>query len=217
MQTYKILTLTSIISAYSFTMLHLQSLKFSESQSTITGILMTINYFYFSNNKPLKQISSVRPPRTIFEPYFIVSTLGQLAIHLFAMERSFQIGMKYDNQEVNHDEEFKPTFLNTVAFFVNFISQQCIFLFNHGGLPFNTPLSQNKKYLKWLVYPLLAALFISQNVNDDINWFLQLHYAGIPQEALTQLFQLLFAVITTNYLLEQTLKFIKYGKVYDYI
>ena len=84
---------------------------------------MTANYFYFSNNKPLKKISNVRPARTIFEPYFIISVLGQLAIHLYAIEKCFQIGIKYDNQEVNHDEEFKPTFLNTVAFFVNFVSQ----------------------------------------------------------------------------------------------
>jgi hypothetical protein len=30
-------------------------------------------------------------------------------------------------------------------------------------------------YLR-LVYPLIASLIISQNVNDDINWFLQLNY-----------------------------------------
>jgi len=57
------------------------------------------------------------------------------------MEYSFQLGLKYDDQDINHDEEFKPTFLNTVAFFVNFVSQQSIFLFNHGGLPFSQPLS----------------------------------------------------------------------------
>lgn len=84
--------------------------------------------------------------------------------------------MQYDTLEVNHDAEFVPTWLNTVAFFINFVSMQCIFLFNHPGQPFSESLLSNKKYLKILIIPLLICLMVCQNVSQDVNYMLELNF-----------------------------------------
>lgn len=81
-QTYKILSLTSLISAYSLSALHMQALKFSEIQSTILGISAAINYYYFSNSKPLRKISGVKPSKSVFE-VFIFFLINLIKILLF--------------------------------------------------------------------------------------------------------------------------------------
>lgn len=83
------------------------------------------SYFQFSNSKPLKKISPLRPIGTIFEIYFIISVVGQVLLHLYGTYQSVQIGMKYSTPEdlvTTHDEEFKPTFLNTSVFLFSLLS-----------------------------------------------------------------------------------------------
>lgn len=82
-------------------------------------------YFQFSNSKPLKKISPLKPVGTIFEIYFIVSVIGQVFLHLYGTYESVQIGLKYstpEDLETNNDEEFKPTFLNTSVFLFSTLS-----------------------------------------------------------------------------------------------
>lgn len=57
------------------------------------------------------------------------------------------IGLKYsskDDLEINNDEKFIPTFINTAVFLYSFVSQTCIFLFNHSGKPHMEGLLANK-------------------------------------------------------------------------
>ncbi len=81
-QTYKILAISSMIQAYSLAEMNLTNLKYSERQSLVLGILASINFYFFSNAKPLKTISSVRAPHTIFNPWFAISFFGQIIIFL---------------------------------------------------------------------------------------------------------------------------------------
>jgi cation-transporting ATPase 13A1 len=55
-----ILSLQSLISAYSMSVLNFEALKFSETQMTILGITGAANYYYFSNGKIVKEIPDVR-------------------------------------------------------------------------------------------------------------------------------------------------------------
>lgn len=115
----------------------MESLKYSERQSTILGILGAINFYFFSNAKPMKKISDIRAPSTIFNFWFLLSLFGQAAIYLFCNYYALNfIGLRYMPEEdkgVNADVEFKRSFLNTVIFLFSAISQSVVFLVNHGG------------------------------------------------------------------------------------
>lgn len=69
----------------------------------VVGILGSINYYYFSNAKPLSNISSIRAPHTIFNIWFAISLLGQIVIFLgcnyYALHH---IGLKYVLEEDKH-------------------------------------------------------------------------------------------------------------------
>ena len=81
-QTYKILAISSLIQAYSLAEMNLTNLKYSEKQSLVLGVLASINFYFFSNAKPLKRISDVRAPHSIFTPWFAISFFGQITIFL---------------------------------------------------------------------------------------------------------------------------------------
>jgi hypothetical protein len=60
------------------------------------GILSSINFYYFSNAKPLKKISHIRAPYTIFNKWFGISFFGQII--LFASANYYalnHIGLYY--------------------------------------------------------------------------------------------------------------------------
>lgn len=60
------------------------------------GILASINFYYFSNAKPLKNISHIRAPNTIFNKYFAISFFGQIILFLAANYYALNhIGLKY--------------------------------------------------------------------------------------------------------------------------
>lgn len=221
MQTYKILTLSSLISAYSLSALHMEALKFSEVQSTVLGILGAINYYYFSNAKPLKKLSAERPIKTIRDLYFITSVIGQTVLHLYGMHYALnEIAIKYTPEKdlkVTNDEEFVPTFLNTVVFLFSAVSQTSIFLFNHAGEPHMEGLVKNTRYLKFLIIPLVSSLFLVFNLVPEISELAELSFQDIPYEANIELAKVLGVVVVGNYVLERGLKFLKYKKVYDYI
>lgn len=50
-QTYRILTLQSLIYAYSMATLHLENLKTSDTQNTIMGVFGAYYFFQLSNSK----------------------------------------------------------------------------------------------------------------------------------------------------------------------
>ena len=81
-QSYKILAISSMIQAYSLAEMNLTNLKYSEKQSLVLGVLASINFYFFANAKPLKKISDVRAPHTIFTPWFAISFFGQIIIFL---------------------------------------------------------------------------------------------------------------------------------------
>lgn len=95
-QTYKILGISSLLQAYALAEMNMVSLKYSEKQSTILGILGAVNFYFFSNAKPIKKISPVRAPYTIFNFWFLLSLFGQAAIYLFSNYYALNsIGLKY--------------------------------------------------------------------------------------------------------------------------
>jgi cation-transporting ATPase 13A1 len=129
--------------------MNMVNLKYSESQTLVMGILGAINFYFFSNAKPMKKISHVRAPSTIFNFWFLLSLFGQVTIYLSGNFYALNsIAMKYmpaEDKNVSADAEFAPSFVNTVIFLFTAISQSLVFLINHGGEPHIESLLKNKK------------------------------------------------------------------------
>lgn len=71
-----------MIQAYSLAEMNLTNLKYSETQSLVLGILASINFYFFSNAKPLRKISNIRAPYTIFNIWFAISFFGQIILFI---------------------------------------------------------------------------------------------------------------------------------------
>jgi magnesium-transporting ATPase (P-type) len=101
------------------------------------GILASVNFYFFSNAKPLKKISSVRAPHTIFNIWFAISFFGQIIIFLGVNYYALNyIGLEYlpeEDRNKSADTEFQKSFVNTVITLFSAISQSVVFIVNHGG------------------------------------------------------------------------------------
>lgn len=113
------------------------------------GILASINFYFFSNAKPLKKISDVRAPHTIWSPWFMISFFGQIIIFVGVNYYALNyIGLVYVLEEDKHisaDKEFQKSFVNTVIMLFSAISQSVVFIVNHGGEPHMESLIKNSK------------------------------------------------------------------------
>jgi hypothetical protein len=101
------------------------------------GVLASINFYFFSNAKPLRKLSDVRAPHTIFNPWFAISFFGQIIIFLSVNYYALNnIGLVYvleEDKSISADKEFQASFINTVIMLFSAISQSVVFIVNHGG------------------------------------------------------------------------------------
>jgi cation-transporting ATPase 13A1 len=176
-QTYKIVTLGSLISAYTMSTLHLENLKFSDYQNTYLGIYGALLNYFMTNGAPEKNLSKIRPPGTIKNKYFWLNLLGQLAFQLYFSYWAIEFGKEFSTEEdleVNNEEEFTPTFLNSVVFIYNLAATFCIYVCNYEGYPFMKPLSDSKMKLLFAISPLYFIYLLCDDYEGDMSQMFQL-------------------------------------------
>jgi cation-transporting ATPase 13A1 len=72
---YKILSLNSLISAYTMSALYLDGVKMGDYQATAMGMGISILFLMMSFSTPLKKIEKYRPPSSIFH-WSLVSSVS---------------------------------------------------------------------------------------------------------------------------------------------
>ncbi|KAI9281085.1 P-type ATPase [Sporodiniella umbellata] len=144
-QMYKILALNSLISAYSLSVLYLDGIKFGDYQHTISGMLMAVCFLCISRGKPLDRLSKERPQPNIFNPYIILSVLGQFAIHIASLVYINNLAKSIEPpKEVDLEGEFEPSLLNSAIYLIQLSMQVSTFAINYQGLPFRERIQDNK-------------------------------------------------------------------------
>ncbi|KAI7862416.1 HAD ATPase, P-type, family IC [Spinellus fusiger] len=152
-QMYKILALNCLISAYSLSVLYLDGIKFGDLQVTISGMLMAVCFLCISRGKPLQRLSKERPQPNIFNPYIILSVLGQFAVHIAALIYINALAKTYEPpKEVDLEGEFEPSLLNSGVYLIQLSMQVSTFAINYQGHPFRERIQDNKT----LYYGLLS-------------------------------------------------------------
>jgi len=176
LQTYQILALNSLVSAYSLSVLHLDGVKLGDRQLTTTGILTAVAFFMISRSKPLRRLSRQRPAESVFAPALFLSLLGQFAIHVAALYFASAAAKRYLPPDFRPDVKgsFSPNILNTVIFLLSMSQQTTTFVVNYKGRPFMEGLFDNVYLLRTLAVCAAIVAFAVAEVSPEANQFMQL-------------------------------------------
>ncbi|KAF7723798.1 hypothetical protein EC973_001582 [Apophysomyces ossiformis] len=204
-QMYKILALNCLISAYSLSVLYLDGIKFGDLQVTISGMLMAVCFLCISRGKPLQKLSKERPQPNIFNPYIILSVLGQFAVHIAALVYINALAKHYEPpKEVDLEGEFEPSLLNSGVYLIQLAMQVSTFAINYQGHPFRERIQDNKTLYYGLMSVGGIALAGATEMFPEVNEQLKLvKFPGAFRDKLTMCMVLDFGV---SYLIEVVTK-----------
>ncbi|EEB06391.1 P-type ATPase [Schizosaccharomyces japonicus yFS275] len=175
-QMHKILALNCLITAYSLSVLHLNGIKFSDSQYMISGMLMSVAFYSVSRSRPLETLSKERPHHSIFNTYIIGSVLAQFLVHVVTLIYITKSVYEYEDPAdvINLESEFEPSLLNSAIYLLQLIQQVSTFAVNYQGHPFRESISENKGLYYSLVGVTLFAFACATEMMPDVNEKLQL-------------------------------------------
>ncbi|CAD8134897.1 unnamed protein product [Paramecium pentaurelia] len=219
-QMYKIMALYSILNAYSFSALHMQSLKMSQTQMIFMSILGVTYYYCYTSATQLKRLSKIKPSFSIFEYSFFISLTLQIILHISSMYYAIYYiaipNMTVIEKEIKNQTEFQATFLNTTVFLLLLLQQSCIVLFNYPGEPHMQNINMKSKLFKSLFIPLVLCIISALNYSEFLNYCLELTF---PQnkEPCMQFIKLCLFVIIMNWIIEKVIKTLKYKKCYGFL
>ncbi|KAI8978621.1 cation-transporting ATPase 4 [Pilobolus umbonatus] len=174
-QMYKILALNCLISAYSLSVLYLDGIKFGDLQVTISGMLMAVCFLCISRGKPLDKLSKERPQPNIFNPYIILSVLGQFSIHIISLIYINALAKSLEPpKEVDLEGEFEPSLLNSGVYLIQLSMQVSTFAINYQGYPFRERIQDNKALYYGLMSVGGVALAGATEMWPEVNDMLKL-------------------------------------------
>ena len=116
---YKILSLNSLISAYTMSALYLDGVKMGDYQATSMGMGVSFLFIFLSFTQPIKKLQKERTPASIFHWSLVVSVFGQFCMHLYALVYLVNLCEPYIDRNDDSfipDGEFKPNIKNSVMF-----------------------------------------------------------------------------------------------------
>ena len=176
LQTYKILGLNCLATAYVLSVQYLDGVKLGDTQATISGMISAMFFLFISRSKPLKELSAQRPHTTIFSAYAFLSLLGQFAVHITFLIASVKLAEAYapGAKKPDPDSGFEPNLVNTVSYTTNMIIQIATFGVNYIGHPFNDKLTDNKALFNSLWYSGIFFAVLSLDIYRPLNNSLQL-------------------------------------------
>jgi len=207
-QMYKILSLNSLVSAYTMSALYLDGVKMGDYQATYMGMGVSFLFIFLSFTQPLKKMHKERPPASIFHWSLTISVALQFAMHLFVLKFLVNLCEPFidrTGEEWIPDGDFKPNIKNSVMFVYQWWLQCSIIFVNYTGRPFMQSMDENPK-LKWL---LLANFCVASmcifDYSDELRETLEL-VAYPNDEFKKSVITVLFIDLAFCYVVEKTCK-----------
>ncbi|KAG5486251.1 hypothetical protein LSCM1_07374 [Leishmania martiniquensis] len=184
---YKILALNCLTQAYSMSVLHCAGVKFGEKQMILAGIILSVCFLFMSRSKPLTHLCRQRPVTKVFHPYMICTVFCQFALHLYCMMRTSWMVSEVDAATMTdmstnyHDEEFKPTLLNSTMFLLTTLISGVTFAVNYRGEPFMQGIYKNRPMFIALIILGLVVFCFASEANPEFNK--EFEITAFPTEA----------------------------------
>lgn len=139
-QMYKILSLNSLISAYTMSALYLDGIKMGDYQATYMGMGISFIFIFLSFTTPIKKLQKERSPSSIFHWSLVVSVAIQFAVHMYVLVYFSNLCEPFIDRENDEslipDGEFKPNLKNSVFFIYQWWLQCTVVACNYSGWPF---------------------------------------------------------------------------------
>lgn len=161
-QVYKILALNCLVSAYIMSILHISGLKQGDIQMTALGLVNAGLFFFLSRTQPIENLSTVKPPATIFSKAIMVSVFGQFFIHLICLSATMNTCEQYmvkEHASLIPDGHFQPTLVNTSIFLLSAVININNVVVNYRGHPFTQSFQQNTMLRNTILF-LYSVIFI---------------------------------------------------------
>jgi cation-transporting ATPase 13A1 len=202
LQMYKIQALTSLMNAYSLSVLTLDGVRYGDGQMTLQSLAATSLLMHVSRAKPRDEISARPPPSRVFSAYSLVSLFGQTLIHGSAIRAARTVARSVGAVPligVSLRQEFEPSVMNTVIFLTMFCMEvTCIVVNYFGGRPWLKEVPQMRKSIG---FAYVASLVLTLQLVPEINEALRL--VVLPQEAALKLAGILFGDAAIAFGIEQ--------------
>ncbi|CAM6082661.1 unnamed protein product [Calypogeia fissa] len=207
LQMFKILGLNCLATAYVLSVMYLDGVKLGDVQATISGLFTAAFFLFISHARPLGKLSAQRPHPNIFNPYVILSLLGQFAIHITFLVTVVNGARKYMPEEcVEPDSEFSPNLVNTVSYMANMMIQVATFAVNYIGHPFNQSIRENKPFYFALTSAGIFFTAITSDLFRSLNNWLRL--VPLPQPYGRTVLGWAAAMFVSCYIWEHTLRYL---------
>lgn len=219
-QTYRILTLQSLIIAWTMSTLHLENLKTSDMQNTVLGIFGAYYFFSLSSSKPVRKLPQQKPEGSIFNIIFWMSIIGQAIILLAGNHYALHFSRQWssaEDLEVTNEEEYIPTFRNSMMWLYELNAMFCISIFNHEGEPFMESLTSKAGQLKFILAPLAIIFCLALDCSDDLNHLFNINLESTNPNA-HYLFFLMFCGMTLScWGWTRLMKYLRFKTTYGYL
>jgi manganese-transporting P-type ATPase len=207
---YKILSLNSLISAYTMSALYLDGVKMGDYQATFLGLGVSVLFMKLSFTKPLKTLYKERPPNSIFHWSLIISVTVQFIAHFSVLLYFCQMCEPYmdraNDESLGTDSEFKPNLKNSIMFIYQWWLQTTVIFVNYSGRPFMMSISENTTLKRMIGFMFLMATLITFNVSDELREGLEL--VPFPTEEFQQtIIKCLLADLAVCWGIEQTCRY----------
>ncbi|XP_012275293.1 manganese-transporting ATPase 13A1 [Orussus abietinus] len=230
LQMFKILALNALILAYSYSVLYLDRIKYSDAQATLQGLLLASCFLFISRSKPLKTLSKQRPLPNIFNVYTILTVLLQFAVHFICLiylvreaaiispresklaailAPSNQTELSSTNSTTSQDEDedaFEPNLLNSTLYIISMTLQISTFAINYRGHPFMESLTENKALLYVLLGSFVGILVLVCGLMPDVAVLFEI--VEFPSDFRRTLIMVLIVDFVLAYVVDRTCRWL---------
>jgi cation-transporting ATPase 13A1 len=178
-QVFKILALNCLVCAYMMSALYLKGLKQGDMQMTSCGLVTAGLFLFLSQAKPLHNISSMKPPISVFSKSVVLSVFGQFITHLACLIVTLTLCEKYmvdksDDPSMGADGKFQPNIINSAIFLLSSTMQINNFVVNYRGHPFTQSIQENTYLYRSIIGVYVSLLILCGGQFEPLNDFFQM-------------------------------------------